>query len=55
VIATTQEITNVTRTTMTTNGKVLKKRDRGNSRESSTMNIHRQHDARRKRSGTKSR
>ena len=51
VIATTQEITNVT----TINGKVLKKHDRGSSRESSTMNIHRDHHARRKRSSTRSR
>ncbi|CAF1423426.1 unnamed protein product [Adineta steineri] len=53
VIATTQEITNVT--TTTTNGKIIKKRDRGSSRESSTVNTHRHHRSRRKRSSTRSR
>jgi hypothetical protein len=49
---TTQEITHVI---TTTNGKILKKNDRGNSRELSTVNSHRYHRSRRRRSGTRSR
>ncbi|UJR31670.1 hypothetical protein I4U23_019151 [Adineta vaga] len=55
VIATTQEITNVTTTTTTTNGKVSKRHEKGNSRESSTVNSHRHLHSRRRRSSTRSR